>query len=136
LVKGENMRFRYSIYVAGPYSDPSFMNALENMRHGIEVGAELIKLGFSVFCPFIDYQFIFFQPSLTREDYLEHSLEQVHRQDILYVLKGWQTSTGTIAEMHEAEECSIPTFFEQDTTPLALYEHYLGLYGEALNYGR
>ena len=130
------MRFRYSVYVAGPYSSEVFMQGLENMRHGIEVGAELIKLGFSVFCPFIDYQFIFFQPQLTREDYLEHSLEQVSRQDILYVLKGWQTSKGTIGEMHEAEQCEIPMFFEEQTTPLALYEHYLGLYGEALSYGR
>jgi hypothetical protein len=52
-----------AVYVAGPYSNPNFMIGLQNMEHGISVGAKLVSLGFSVYCPFLDYQFIFFQPT-------------------------------------------------------------------------
>lgn len=130
------MRYRPSVYVAGPYSSTVFMQGLENMRHGLEISAKFIKIGWSVFSPFLDYQFIFFQPTLTREDYLEHSLEQVSRQDILYVLEGWESSEGTKAEIAEALELNIPIFYEVNVSPMGVNKHYIGLYGDNIKEGK
>jgi hypothetical protein len=114
-----------AIYVAGPYSSPHFMQGLQNMEHGIRVGAELISLGFSVFCPFLDYQFIFFQPNLSREQYLAHSIEQMVRQDMLYVLKGWESSEGTKEEMKMAALVGLPIYYEDKITPEGLARRLL-----------
>jgi hypothetical protein len=125
------MRKMASVYIAGPYSDPSFMKALENMKRGMDVGAQFIKLGFSVFDPFLDFMLYFFQ-NITREEYLAHSLEQVSRQDILYVLNGWETSDGTRKEIQEAKECCIPTFYESDLSPEGVAIHLLEIYNESV----
>jgi hypothetical protein len=55
--------------------------------------------------------------NLSRDQYLAHSLEQMERQDVLYILKGWQTSDGTIKEMNRATELGMEIYFEDDITP-------------------
>jgi hypothetical protein len=129
------MQFRYRIYIAGAYQNSNLIKALGNMRKGIAVSAKFIKLGWAAFCPWIDYQFSFFE-DLSREDYLEYSLAWLNVSQVMYVLSDWEDSKGTQREIEVADHLEIPIFFQDDMTPQALYEHYLGLYGEALSYGR
>jgi hypothetical protein len=101
------------IYIAGPYSGPDIITILENIRRGIEAGHYLISKGFAVFCPFLDYQFAFFNNpanTLTKEQYQANSIEWVKICDAVFCLPGWEKSGGVSRELQVALENNIPTF--------------------------
>lgn len=104
---------RRRVYVAGPITGTT-MKFLENIRHGIQVSTRLVKEGNAVFSPFIDFQFnLTCDEPLTEAEYKEHSMAWLEVSDLVYVLRGWQDSHGTIAEMKRASELGIPVEFER-----------------------
>lgn len=101
------------IYIAGPYSGPDIITILENIRQGIEAGHYLISKGFAVFCPFLDYQFAFFnhpENTLTKEQYQANSMEWVKVCDAVFLLPGWEQSGGVRRELDVAVRHRIPTY--------------------------
>lgn len=98
---------RQRIYLAGAYSADNILKCLVNMRIGIKVAAKFIKHGHAVFCPFIDYQFHFFE-DLEIKDYYEYSLAFLEVCDEMWVLPAWENSKGTRAEIEFAMEKQIP----------------------------
>ena len=62
------------VYVAGKISDPDFFKMLRNIWYGQNMGLRLmLKYGYAVFNPFMDYQYIF------------HNVEGGHLQDDMTV---------------------------------------------------
>jgi len=100
------------IYVAGAYSSNDVMGVLENIRRGIEKCAELLGEGIAPFCPWLDYQFQFFNKKLTKTDYYNYSLAWLEVSDEVFVLSGWENSAGTIKEIEKAKELGIPIKYE------------------------
>ena len=102
------------IYVAGPYSADNIMDVLAHIRNGIETGAALIRKGYAVFCPFLDflYALSWLGPSLTKQDYQYNSLAWVDVCDVVFVLEGWEYSPGTMREIARAQELNIPVVFD------------------------
>lgn len=101
------------VYVAGPISGDT-MTFLANVRRGIKASVKLIKQGYSVFSPFLDFQFNLCAGAgeeLTKEEYQAHSMAWLEVADEIHVLKGWERSAGTIAEIKRAEELGIPVIF-------------------------
>lgn len=129
------MRYRPLVYVAGAISDPKPSVFLTNIRKGIGVSAQLVKFGFAVFSPFLNYQFSFFE-DLTYEDYIESDLAFLSVCNFLYVLKDWQNSKGTKGEIAEAIELNMPIFYQANISPRGLMEYYLGLYGDNIKEGK
>lgn len=109
------------IYIAGPYSADNILQGLENIRYGQRMAAKLLLHGFAVFCPWLDHQ-LFLQlregEKISLETIQEHSMAWLRASDAVLVLKGFQTSRGTLAELRVAMgECNLPVFYN----PMELY---------------
>jgi len=101
---------RKRIYLAGAISSNNILTFLSNVRIGIKIAAKLIKAGNAVFCPFVDYQFHFFE-DLSIEDYYEYSLSFLEVCDEVYVLPGYENSKGTLKEIEFATAHNIPVSY-------------------------
>lgn len=102
------------IYIAGKYNDKDIVSCLANIRRGIEMGAYLVKEGFAVYCPFLDFQFglSMFGYAIEKKDYQDNSMAWVEVSDALFILPGWETSGGTKREIARAESLCIPVFYD------------------------
>lgn len=106
------------IYIAGPISSgrtgkADILEALENIRSGIDTARQLILRGYVVFCPHLDFLLAFMSPfnRMTKEHYQANSLAWVDVSDAVFVLPGWETSGGTKREIERAQELGIPVFY-------------------------
>lgn len=99
------------VYVAGKYSDSNIINCLNNMHDGMKASVEVLKLGYACFCPWLDYQFQFFDKSLVVEDYYRYSIAWLEVSDCMLVLPNFENSKGTLSEIKRAKELSIPIFY-------------------------
>ena len=91
----------------------STLQFLENVKRGIKVSARLAKEGYAVFSPFIDFLFnLVGEEPLTEKEYKDGSMAWLERSDMVYVVKGWENSKGTIAEIARAKELGIEVVYE------------------------
>ena len=105
------------IYVAGPYSDSDIIQILTNMRNGIRMCIEVLKRGFSPFCPWLDYLFslmLYPGEQLTVNDYYQYSMAWLEASDAMLVLPEYENSKGTKAEIARAKELCIPVYYNID----------------------
>lgn len=105
------------VYVAGPYSSGDIITILENIRNGQRQSVRLLLAGHEPFCPWLDYQFNFMlrdKEKLYVEDYYRYSMAWLEVSDAVVVLRGWDTSKGTLAEMKRAKELGIPIYYGID----------------------
>lgn len=102
------------IYIAGPYSSDNIIGGIENIRHGRRMATKLLLHGFAVFCPWLDSE-LFMQlregEQISLETIQEHSMAWLRVADAVLVLKGFEASKGTLAEMREAYDLGIPVYF-------------------------
>lgn len=103
------------VYIAGSYSASNGIKFLDNIRRGRRVATEILLKGYAVFCPWLDSE-LFLQlrdgEEITSEMIQGHSIEWLRVSDILYVLKDWEDSKGTLAEIRLAKELDIPIYYE------------------------
>lgn len=99
------------IYVAGKYSAPTTIDVLNNIHDGIKASVEIIRQGHSVFCPWLDHQFHFFDKTITKEEYQRNSMAWVEVADEVWVLPNSENSGGTQREIARAKELGIPVKF-------------------------
>ena len=99
------------VYVAGSYNADNVMGVLNNIKRGTQVCADLLKKGYSPFCPWLDFQFTWFA-DITREEYLRYSMDWLEVSDCIYVLKNSEDSKGVQAEIKRAKELNIDIIFE------------------------
>jgi len=103
------------VYVAGRYSASTVIEVLENIRRGRRASTELLLKGYAVFVPWLDSE-LFLQlrdgETISLETIQAHSMSWLSKADLVYVLKGWEGSRGTIAEIKQAEELGIKVEFE------------------------
>lgn len=79
---------------------------------------DLIKRGYAVFCPFLDYQYMLVLgdgETLETKHFYESSLAYMEVSDGLLVLPGWHNSMGTMKEIDRATELGVPIFFNMQT---------------------
>jgi hypothetical protein len=103
------------IYLAGKYSAPTVIEALENIRRGQRAATEWLLKGESVFCPWADHSlFLMLRDGeeISVETIKAHSMKWLEVSDMVYVLKGWENSKGTLAEIARAEELGIEVVYE------------------------
>jgi hypothetical protein len=114
-------RRSFKVYCAGPIqSQKGLIDALANIEKGNKVTAQLFQLGFSVFPVFCDYVFLQkVRPVPPIQDIYNYSLEWLKVSDAMFVMEGWEHSTGCKAEMRVAEQNGIPIF--HDVTDLTAW---------------
>ena len=111
------------VYIAGAYSSNNVMGVLNNMRKGMRASTEWLLNGFAPFCPWLDYHFqlqLREGENLTVQNYYDYSMAWLRKSDLVFVLKGWEQSKGTIAEIAEAERLGIPIMYEEQKEQLDL----------------
>ena len=106
-----------TVYVAGPISDQNPLMVLANINAGIEVSAYLVSMGFAVFCPFLDFQYFLTKHGkyISKEMIQQNSLAFVDKCDVMLVLLGWKSSSGTKREVARARSLGKPVYFDVDT---------------------
>lgn len=104
------------VYVAGAYSSDNVMGVLSNIRKGINWSFECFKEGLAPFSPWLDYHYVLEDRDnvLTIQDFYEYSMEFLRRSDVVFITPDWEKSTGTIAEISEAERLDIPVVYSFD----------------------
>ena len=96
------------VYIGGPYSAPTQYLIEQNIRAAETLALEVWKLGAVAICPHTMTRF--YEGVLPRATWLEGDLELLRRSDALLLVKGWEESAGTRAEVQHAARLHIPTF--------------------------
>jgi len=100
------------VYVAGPYSADNVLGVLKNIGRGEGACSELFGLGFAPFCPWHDKSYVInrFDDDFTVEQFYDYSMAWLEVSDAVLLVKFWETSFGTLAEIERAEKLGIPVF--------------------------
>ena len=96
---------RKRVYVAGSYSADNVISVLDNMRRGMRACTRLLLAGYAPFCPWFDYHFQLMlrdEERLEVSDYYEYSISWLAISEILLVLPGSESSSGTALEIEYA----------------------------------
>ena len=106
------------VYIAGNYSrnsegkDAGILEILDNIRAGQKVSLEILRMGYAVYCPFLDYQFgLIDDEPVTDIMYKENGLAWLEVSDALVVISGKGLGYGVDFEIDYAKKLSIQTFY-------------------------
>ncbi len=75
------------------------------------VTADLMSLGYLPFCPHTNFAFIEQVSSLTYEDVMKACLQMIAWSDAVYMIRGWEKSTGASREREWARDLNLPIFY-------------------------
>lgn len=101
------------VYVAGAYSGGTVIEILENIRKGINLSKDVLLLGHSPFCPWLDYHFALAckdDEIIGLDQYYKYSMDWLDVSDCMLLTSGWEQSEGTKNEIIRAHELKIPVF--------------------------
>jgi len=99
------------VYVAGPIHGVNMLHTLANIDNGESWTAKIFQLGFSPFPVFCDYTFVKrVRPVPQIQDVYNYCVAWLRSADALFMIPGWENSTGSLAEKKIAEEEHIPIF--------------------------
>jgi len=110
-IKGNNRL----IYICGPYRNSNEELKRENILHALRVSVRLWELGWFCITPHLNTANFEFYTDLDESIRLEGGLEMLRRCDCVFMLKGFETSAGSLKEYELAQKLGLPTYFE-DTT--------------------
>jgi hypothetical protein len=108
-----------TVYVAGPLTPKGYFSKhpavdyLEAMSQLINYSLDVFFAGYDPFCPALDFMFFLKKKPgkfITEAMIKRYSKSWLKRSDALILTPGWQTSSGTIAELKVCVEEDIPVF--------------------------
>lgn len=109
------------VYVAGNYSrnnngeTASILEVLDNIRAGQKASLRVMREGFAVFCPWLDYQFHFLDDEIITDiTYKRNSLLWLAVSDCMLVISGEGHGGGVDYEIEFARMKHIPVFYDID----------------------
>ncbi len=106
------------VYVAGAMSDPKPINFLKNLARGIKASVDVLRAGYAVFSPFIDFQFFLNLregENITLDMIQESSLAWLICSDAMLVLPNFAKSEGTLREIEFARSFHVPIYYDLET---------------------
>ena len=98
------------IYVAGCYRADDINGVLGNIIKAREASRKLWLRGWAVICPHLNSCFM--DGTDTDKIFLDGDLEILRRCDAIYMLNGWEKSTGAKNELKEAGKNGLEIIFE------------------------
>ena len=102
------------IFVSGPYNARTEEEKRANIWHAVRVACRLWELGFFVICPHLNSANFEFYTNLDESVWVEGDLEMVRRCDCVFMLKGYETSTGSLMELELAEKLQKAIYYEDN----------------------
>ena len=100
------------IYVAGAYSADNVLDVLKNIGMGEQICSDLFSMGYAPFCPWHDKGYVISDPyrSYTVQQFYDYSIAWLKVSDAMFLVRGWEDSTGTLAEIAVANKLGIRQF--------------------------
>ena len=100
------------VFISGPFRADTPWKVEQNIRKAEEYSLSIMKLAPNeVFCYCSHTNTRLFDKELPDSLLLSGNIEMLKRCDALYVLPGYETSTGTEAEIAFARQVGKPVFF-------------------------
>lgn len=103
------------IYVAGKYRSETKEGKQKNIRKARNAAIKLSSLGWAVFTPHLNT--IDFDFEIPDFDWLTRDLLILNRCDCLFLLNGWEDSTGANFEYEFAKHNKIKIYYEKNGYP-------------------
>ncbi len=101
------------VYVAGKLNDDA-CGYIVNIHRMIIWAEKVRKLGFAVFVPGLDFlQGVVFG-NWAYKDYFDNSQPWLDVADAVFLVPGWETSSGTKREIERAKNNGTPVYFDLD----------------------
>ena len=101
------------VYVAGKLNDDA-CGYITNVHQMIVWAEKVRKLGFAVFVPGLDFlQGVVFG-NWIYSDYFNNSQSWLDVSDAVFLVPGWETSSGTKREIKRAKANGIPVYSDLD----------------------
>lgn len=98
------------IFVSGAYRAGTKAGISQNIKNAREASKLLWQQGWAVICPHMNTAH--FWNIVTDDNYLEGYLEMLRKCDAIYMLKGWEKSSGSVAEYNLAVELGIEIIYQ------------------------
>ena len=96
------------VYIAGPYRANSAWEIEQNIREAEKIALHVWANGMVALCPHTQTRF--YQGFLPDALWLAGDLELLARCDAVFLVPGWESSRGTMAEVNFAKQKGIPRF--------------------------
>ena len=100
------------VYIAGPYRNTTEEGKKENIWHAIRIACRLAELGWYPLCPHANTANFDVYTDLPDDFWIDMGLEMLKRCDAVFMLRGWQSSVGSLKEHELAEKLNIPIYYE------------------------
>jgi hypothetical protein len=97
------------VYVAGKLNADA-VGYIKNMHRMIMTARELRRKGYCVYVPCNDFLEGLVDGNFDYHEYFDNSQPWLKSADAVFLVPGWETSTGTKKEMETASACGIPIF--------------------------
>jgi hypothetical protein len=103
------------VYIAGPYRGHDYLDIDRNIAAAREAAAWLATFNIGFFCPHLhSAHFEVITPDVAPEFWLDLDIKLMRMCDAMYLLPGWEHSSGACAE--------IADWGEQGKSPLLIFE--------------
>jgi hypothetical protein len=97
-------------YIAGPYRADTVHGIVENIRRAEAVAIKYWRLGYAVICPHKNTAL--FDGLMPDSVWLAGAIELLKRCDVIVMMKGWENSSGSIAERKIALKLGLEVIYE------------------------
>ncbi len=103
------------IYIAGPYRSTwpwpiNWLGRLININRARRMAHQVWRDGHMAVCPHMNSAMM--DGVCPDNNFLKCGIKLLKSCDYILILKGWDTSSGTMAELHEANRLKIPCIYE------------------------
>jgi hypothetical protein len=115
-------RNKTKVYCAGKLNDNT-VGYIRNCHKMIKTAKLVRSNGYSVYVPCIDFLEGLVDGEFNYEDYFENSQSWLEVANALFLVPGWETSSGTRREIERADVLGIPIFSDIDK----MNEHFSGV---------
>ena len=99
------------VYVAGPFRADSAWKIEQNIRRAEDASLELWLAGYAVLCPHANSRH--FHGEFPDEVVLAGDITLLLRCDIIYMLCGWEESSGSRNELKAAQAAGLLVMYQQ-----------------------
>lgn len=102
------------VYVAGPYFASTYDGIGHNIARAEQEAIWLWNNGYAAFCPHLNTAHFEVKAHAPESAYRGFDLRMLASCDALLVCEGWENSSGTKAEIAEAQRLGIPVYYSRE----------------------
>lgn len=99
------------VYIAGPITG---YDLRERSEAFVEVSSNLLVKGYATVNPMETFSSVVFPENYTKEQIMKVDLAMLNACDAIYLMKGWQTSQGCVAEYTAAVATGKEILYQED----------------------